>query len=92
MKFDKLECIVLAHDVVKHGLRAGDLGTGGRNLPGGRTAVICNHPSAEDAAKAIASIPMGAFMNFEVYVLADFNETMKASVESLKRAEQSVPK
>jgi len=31
-------------------------------------------------------------MNFEVYVLADFNETMKAYVESLKRAEQSVPK
>ena len=27
MKFDKLECIVLAHDVPKHGLRAGDLGT-----------------------------------------------------------------
>jgi hypothetical protein len=27
VKFDKLECIVLAHDVVKHGLRAGDLGT-----------------------------------------------------------------
>jgi len=31
-------------------------------------------------------------MNFEVYVLADFNEAINASVESLKRAEQSVPK
>jgi hypothetical protein len=27
MKFDKLECVVLAHDVPEHGLRAGDLGT-----------------------------------------------------------------
>ena len=61
-------------------------------IPGGRTAVICNHPSAEDAAKTIASIPMGAFMNFEVYTLADFDETMKAYVESLKRAEQSLAK
>lgn len=61
-------------------------------IPGGRTAVICNHPSAEDAAKTIASIPMGAFMNFETYALADFDETMKAYVESLKRAEPSVPK
>ena len=27
MKFEKLECVVLAHDISKHGLRAGDLGT-----------------------------------------------------------------
>jgi len=27
MKFEKLECVVLAHDIVKHGLRSGDLGT-----------------------------------------------------------------
>lgn len=27
MKFEKLECVVLAHDVAEHGLRAGDLGT-----------------------------------------------------------------
>lgn len=26
MKFGKLECIVLAHDIPEHGLRAGDLG------------------------------------------------------------------
>ncbi len=26
MKFDKLECVVLAHDVPEFGLRAGDLG------------------------------------------------------------------
>jgi hypothetical protein len=27
MKFEYLECVVLAHDIVEHGLRAGDLGT-----------------------------------------------------------------
>jgi hypothetical protein len=27
VKFDKLECVVLAHDVPEHGLQAGDLGT-----------------------------------------------------------------
>ena len=27
MKFEKLECVVLAHDIVEHALRAGDLGT-----------------------------------------------------------------
>jgi len=27
VKFEKLECVVLAHDVPEHGLRAGDLGT-----------------------------------------------------------------
>ncbi len=27
MRFDKLECVVLAHDIPEHDLRAGDLGT-----------------------------------------------------------------
>ena len=27
MRFEKLECVVMAHDVPEHGLRAGDLGT-----------------------------------------------------------------
>jgi hypothetical protein len=27
VKFDKLECVVLAHNVPEHSLRAGDLGT-----------------------------------------------------------------
>jgi hypothetical protein len=27
VKFEKLECVVLAEDMVEHGLRAGDLGT-----------------------------------------------------------------
>jgi hypothetical protein len=35
VKFDKLECVVLAHDVTEHGLRAGDLGTVVEIYPGG---------------------------------------------------------
>jgi hypothetical protein len=27
MKYKKLECVVLSHDIPEHGLRAGDLGT-----------------------------------------------------------------
>ncbi len=27
MKFEKLECVVLSHDIREHGLREGDLGT-----------------------------------------------------------------
>ncbi len=39
MKFDKLECVVLAHDVPEHGLRAGDLGTVVELYPGGGVEV-----------------------------------------------------
>jgi len=39
MKFDKLECVVLAHDVLEHGLRAGDLGTVVEVYPGGGVEV-----------------------------------------------------
>jgi len=39
MKFDKLECVVLAHDVPEHDLRAGDLGTVVEIYPGGGVEV-----------------------------------------------------
>ena len=35
MKFEKLEIVVLAHDIPEHGLRAGDLGTVVEIYPGG---------------------------------------------------------
>lgn len=35
MKFEKLECVVLAEDMDEHGLRAGDLGTVVEVYPGG---------------------------------------------------------
>ena len=39
MKFEKLECVVLAHNVPEHGLRAGDLGTVVEIYPGGGVEV-----------------------------------------------------
>ena len=39
MKFEKLEIVVLAHDIPEHGLRAGDLGTVVEIYPGGGVEV-----------------------------------------------------
>ena len=60
--------------------------------PGGGVVVICEHPSTEDAAQTIASIPMGGLMNIQVYPLADLNATMQAYLASIKAAEQRMPK
>jgi muconolactone delta-isomerase len=60
-------------------------------IPDGRTVVICEHPSAEDLAQTLAGVPMGGFMNFEVYPLADFDQAMKAYIEAAKAAEKLFP-
>lgn len=60
-------------------------------IPGGGGAAICEHPSVEDLAQTLEAIPMTGFMNMQVYPLADFGEVMKASLESVKRAEQLFP-
>lgn len=39
MKFDRLECVVLARDIPEHGLLAGDLGTVVEVYPGGGVEV-----------------------------------------------------
>jgi hypothetical protein len=56
-----------------------------------RSMVICEHKTAEEAAQTIAAVPMGGFMDFDVYPLADFNVSMKAALESIKRAEHLFP-
>ena len=61
-------------------------------IPGGRVAVICEHPDANDLAQTTASIPVGAFMEHEVYALADLEAQMKVIIENLKQAEQLVKK
>ena len=61
-------------------------------IPGGRVAVICEHPDSNDAAQTIASLPVGVFMEHEVYALADINAQMKVIIENLKQAEQLVKK
>ena len=61
-------------------------------IPGWRRSIgISERESAEDLAQALGEIPLAAFMNFEVYPLADFGETCKAQIEALKRAEQLFP-
>jgi len=61
-------------------------------LPGWRrTVVICEHESAEHVVQTIVGMPLATFMDFEVYPLADFGESMKASIESAKRAEKLFP-
>ena len=56
-----------------------------------RTATICEHKSAEHVAQTLASAPLGAFLNFEAYPLANFNEAMKANIEAAKMAEKLFP-
>jgi muconolactone delta-isomerase len=57
----------------------------------GRIVAISEHPSAEDVAQTLAGVPMGGFLNFEVYPLSDFNQSMKANIEACKTAEQMFP-
>jgi len=61
-------------------------------IPGwARAVVIREAESAEDVARAFSEMPLGGLMNSEVYPLADYDESMKGIIESLKRAEQLFP-
>jgi muconolactone delta-isomerase len=61
-------------------------------IPGwDRSMVISEGNSAEDIVKAIAGLPVGSFLDFEVYPLADPNESMKIYIEALKMAEKMMP-
>ena len=56
-----------------------------------RIAVICQHESAEHLFQTITGMPLAGFMNFEVYPLADFDQSMKVHLEAAKAAEQMFP-
>ena len=56
-----------------------------------RTMTISELNSPGEIAQMIAGVPMGAFINFETYPLADFEEMMKYQIESAKKAEQLSP-
>ena len=56
-----------------------------------RTMTIAELDSPEEITKIIAGVPMGAFLDFETYPLADFEEMMKYQIESAKKAEQLFP-
>jgi muconolactone delta-isomerase len=57
----------------------------------GRAMVITEAKSAEEIVQRISALPMGGFMDFETYALANFNESMKADIEALKAAEKMFP-
>ena len=57
----------------------------------GRAAVIAEAKSGEEIVQMIMALPIAGFMDFETYPLADFNESMKAYIESYKAAEKMFP-
>ena len=57
----------------------------------GRSMVIAEAKSAEEIVRRISALPIGGFMDLETYPLADFNESMKAYVDSYKAAEKMFP-
>ncbi len=57
MKFEKMECVVLAHDVPEHGLREGDLGTVVEIYPEGGVEV--EFVRASGATQALMTLSEG---------------------------------
>jgi muconolactone delta-isomerase len=57
----------------------------------GRSMVISEVKSAEEIVQRISALPIGGFMEFETYPLANFNESLKAEIEALKTAEKMFP-
>lgn len=55
--------------------------------------IVCIHEaeSADEMAKRVAEILMSAFLNTELYPLADYETTMQAYLENVKKAEQRYP-
>jgi muconolactone delta-isomerase len=56
-----------------------------------RSVVIRERNRAEEILQDMSEVPQAALMNVEIYPLADFNESMKIMLESLKAAEKMMP-
>ena len=56
-----------------------------------RTMIICEYDSAEELTRVLCAVPFAGYESVEIYPLSDFNEYMKDSIESLKKAEQLFP-
>ena len=41
--------------------------------------------------KDFNAVPISAYMGYEIYPLADYNESMKILIERLKQAEKMMP-
>jgi len=57
----------------------------------GRSMVIAEAKSAEEIVQRISALPVGGFMDYETYMLANFNEAMKIHIEAIKAAEKMFP-
>jgi hypothetical protein len=61
-------------------------------IPGtSRSVVIREAKSAEEIVKDMSEVFATALANFEIYPLADFNESQKILLEMLKAAEKMTP-
>jgi muconolactone delta-isomerase len=56
-----------------------------------RGVVIYEFESAEQITRVLPGMPGFGFMDFEIYPLADFDESVKNLVEALKKVEQLFP-
>jgi hypothetical protein len=60
-------------------------------LPGGGLVIIGGCKTAEEMVRNFNEIPINAFYSYEIYPLADFDESMKIIIERLKEAEKMMP-
>jgi len=61
-------------------------------IPGwDRVVAISEVKNAEEIVQRLSALPIGVFLDFEVYPLADAFEAMKTYVESMKAAEKMFP-
>ena len=78
-------------DLMNQEMKAGRILTAYQMAGSERTMVISEAKSAEEIVQRISAIPISGLMDFETYPLADFNESMKAYIESMKAAEKMFP-
>jgi hypothetical protein len=78
-------------DVMNQEMKAGRILEAYFMAGSGRVMVITEAKSAEEIVQRILALPIGGFMDFETYPLANFNESMKAEIETLKVAEKMFP-
>jgi muconolactone delta-isomerase len=62
-------------------------------IPGwDRVVAISEVESAEEIVQLLSNLPVGGFLDFEIYPLADAFESMKTYIESMKASEKMFPR
>ena len=61
-------------------------------VPGwGRVVAISESKSAEEIVQNMNELPVSGFMNYEIYPLADYDESAKIMLERMKAMEKMMP-